>query len=301
MALNKSIKKDDTMRLFYYVHTGHRIGLDRFRRAATIIRALGDVDITLLTSDYRIAQEARNFGIKRSVGIDVVRNIPQIAHHGDKIIFDSDELNPVMHQDMVQFFSTFIRVTDDPKAVQMPGELLISPYLEGEGICRGVAVDDRYFEPCAKNIEKSFFFGDDDYEEDLLANLEMFNALELEMIIGFYFFLGYEDKLASAFTTQHEFEEYDEVVQHSRVFVTASPQAALENLASGGRPIYIQRPDYVRDFIPLFEGLNIPVIDGFDKPELIRRLEGVLSHNYHPLEQSTQRIADFLKQSLSLS
>lgn len=290
-----------TMRLFYYVHTGHRIGLDRFRRAATIIRALGDVDITLLTSDYRIAQEARNFGIKRSVGIDVVRNIPQIAIHGDKIIFDSDELNPVMHQDMVQFFSTFIRVTDDPNAVQMPGEFLLSPYLEGEGICKGVAVDDLYFEQKPKTIEKSFFFGDDDYEEDLLVNLDMFTALEMELVIGFYYFLGYEDKLAPAFTTQHEFEEYDEVVQSSKIFVTASPQAALENLASGGRPVYIQRPDYVRDFMPLFASLNIPVVDGFDKTRLLELLDGVVSHNYHPLEQSTQRIAEFLKETLSLS
>ena len=203
------------MRLFYYVHTGHRIGLDRFRRAATIIRALGDVDITLLTSDYRIAQQARDFGIKRSVGIDVVRNIPQIALHGDKIIFDSDELNPVMHEDMVQFFSTFVRVTDDPNAVQMPGEFLISPYLEGEGICKGVAVDDRYFENSAKTIEKSFFFGDDDYEEDLLANIDMVKALEMELILGFYFFLDYENKIAPAFTRVHEFEEYDEVAQRS--------------------------------------------------------------------------------------
>lgn len=288
------------MRLFYYVHTGHRIGLDRFRRAATIIRALGDVDITLLTSDYRIASVARDFGIKRSVGIDVVRNIPQIAHHGDKIIFDSDELNPTLHADMVKYFSTFIRVTDDPDAVKMEGELLISPYLEGEGICKGVAVDDKYFEPMPKTIEKSFFFGDDDYEEDLFANLDMFKELELEMIIGFYYFINYEEKLTPAFAKQHEFEAYDEVVQSSKVFVTSSPQAALESLASGGRPVYIQRPDYVRDFIPLFEGLNIPVVDGFNKAELLLALNQVSSHNYHPLEQSTQKIAEFLKESLSL-
>jgi hypothetical protein len=289
------------MRLFYYVHTGHRIGLDRFRRAATIIRALGDVDITLLTSDFRIAQEAKDFGVKKSVGIDVVRNIPQIAHHGDKIIFDSDELNPVMHQDMVNFFSTFIRVSDDPNTTQLEGELLISPYLEGEGICNGVAVDDKYFEPTPKTIERSFFFGDDDYEEDLFANLDMFKELEAEMIIGFYYFISYEDKLVSVFPKQHEFEEYDEVVQASKVFVTSSPQAVLENLASGGRPIYVQRPDYVRDFIPLFESLHVPIVDGFDKEKLSLLLDGVLSHNYHPAPQNTQKITEFLKEGLSLS
>ena len=288
------------MRLFYYVHTGHRIGLDRFRRAATIIRALGDVDITLLTSDFRIAQQARDFGVKRAVGIDVVRNIPQIAHYGDKIIFDSDEMNPVMHADMVKFFSTFIRVSDDPEAVQLEGELLLSPYLEGEGICNGVAVDKKYFEAKEKSIPCGFFFGDDDYEEDLLAHVDMFAQLEAEMIIGFYYFIGYEDKMREQFKTQYEFEEYDEVVQASKVFVTSSPQAVLENLAGGGRPIYVQRPDYVRDFLPLFETLNIPIVEGFDKAGLTQQINGVLSHTYHPLEQNTQKIANFLKKNLSL-
>ena len=288
------------MRLFYYVHTGHRIGLDRFRRAATIIRALGDVDITLLTSDFRIAHECKDFGVKRSVGIDVVRNIPQIAHFGDKIIFDSDEMNPTMHQDMVKFFSTFIRVTDDPNATQLEGELLISPYLEGEGICNGVAVDDSYFEQKPKTIEKTFFFGDDDYEEDLLAHISMFEKLEAELIVGFYYFLDYEDKIAPSFSKAHEFEDYDEVLKASKVFVTSSPQAVLENLASGGRPIYVQRPDYVRDFLPLFESLNIPIVDGFDKEKLSQVFDDVLSHKYHVLPQNTQKIANFLKESLSL-
>jgi len=71
-------------------------------------------------------------------------------------------------------------------------------------------------------------------------------------------------------------------------------------LASGGRPIYIQRPDYIRDFLPLFESLNIPIVDGFDKKKLAAIFEGVLSHSYHQLPQNTQKIANFLKESLSL-
>ena len=83
------------MRNFYYVHTGHRIGLDRFRRAAAIVKGLGDADITLLCSDFRIAQIASEYGVEKSVGVDVVRNIPHISHHGDKLIFDSEEANPI--------------------------------------------------------------------------------------------------------------------------------------------------------------------------------------------------------------
>ena len=191
--------------------------------------------------------------------------------------------------------------TDDPNATKLPGEFLISPYLEGEGICQGVVVDDKYFEKVPKTIEKSFFFGDDDYEEDLFKNLDTFEALEADLILGFYFFMNYEEKLAPAFKKMHEFEAYDEVVQGSKLFVTASPQAALENLASGGRPIFIQRPDYVRDFIPLFASLNIPIVEGFDRSALLTQLDASISHNYHQLEQSTQKIIKFLKESLSLS
>ena len=57
-----------------------------------------------------------------TVGIDVVRNIPQIATRGDKIIFDSAEHNPTMLQDMIGFFSTFIRISDDPGDVRHSGE-----------------------------------------------------------------------------------------------------------------------------------------------------------------------------------
>ena len=288
------------MRLFYYVHTGHRIGLDRFRRAATIIRALGDIDITLLTSDFRIASMAREHGIKRAVGVDVVRNIPQIANNGDKIIFDSAEINPVMLDDMTRYFSTFIRISDDPNEQKHPGELLVSPYLEGEGIFKGVAVDDAWFEAKPKTIKRAFFFGDDDYEEELVANAETFAGLELELLEGFYWFYGYGGKLKERFTALHDEEAYDAVVAGSECLVTSSPQAVLEHLAAGGKPIYLQRADYPTDFIPLFESLTIPVIHGFNKSALSAALDDVQSHNYHACPKNTEKLASFLKQNLNL-
>ena len=288
------------MRLFYYVHTGHRIGLDRFRRAATIIRALGDVDITLLTSDFRIASAAKAYGIGRAVGVDVVRNIPQIAHNGDKIIFDSAEINPVMLDDMTRYFSTFIRISDDPNDSKHPGELLVSPYLEGEGIFTGVAVDNACFEPKPKTIERAFFFGDDDYEEILAARQEVFAGLGLELLEGFYWFFGYGDKLTASFGTRHDEEAYGEVVARSKVFVTASPQAALENLAGGGKPLYLQREDYPADFVPLFETLGIPVLKGFDRDALAAALEGSASQDYHACPKNTDGLTSFLLRSLDL-
>lgn len=290
------------MKLYYYVHTGHRVGLDRFRRAAAIINGLGDIDITLLTSDFRIAAQAREFGIKRAVGVDVVRNIPQIAHHGDKMIFDSAELNPTMLNDMTKFFSTFVRISDDPQDSRHPGEYLISPYLEGEGICNALVIDERYFRAAGneKTIERAFYFGDDDYEEDLHKNLAVFEDLGLDILLGFYWFFDYEKKLAAAFGNQYENEDYDEVITRSQVLLTASPQAALENLAAGGRPVFIQRPDYGREFLLLFEKLKIPVVDGYNKAKLGKQMENVLSHSYHNLFEKRENVTSFLKKTLAL-
>lgn len=288
------------MKIYYYVHTGHRIGLDRFRRACAIIRALGDVDVTLLCSDFRIANEAKNFGVSNAVGIDVVRNIPKIANYADKLIFDSDEANPVMLEDMRNYFSTFIRLSDDKNDSKAESEFLISPYLSGEGICNAVTVDDKYFTKEEKTINLSYFFGDDDYEKDLEKNLSFVEELNPDLLLGFYYFLDYEDFLRNKFKNHHEFEEYDEVIKKSKILITASPQAIFENLASGGKPIYVQREDSATDFLELFKTLNVPIVKNYDKAHLIDIISSVNNHNYSKMEHSTKKIVDFIKENLTL-
>jgi hypothetical protein len=288
------------MKIYYYVHTGHRTGLDRFRRACTIIRSLKDVDIILLCSDFRIANEAKHFGIDNSVGIDVIRNIPQIAKHGDKMIFDSDEANPIMLDDMRKFFSTFIRISDDINDQKEEGEFLISPYLNGSSICNAVAVDDKYFKQVKKSIKLSYFFGDDDYEKDLEKNLSFVKDLNPNLLLGFYYFLDYEDFLKDTFKNHYEFEEYDDVIQKSEILITASPQAVLESLASGSKPIYVQREDYNNNFLELFKRLNIPIIKNYDKTKLIKIINSIEENNYFKMEQNCEKIAIFIKENLNL-
>ncbi len=288
------------MTIYYYVHTGHRIGLDRFRRACTIIRSLGDVDITLLCSDFRIANEARHFGVDKAVGIDVVRNIPHIAKHGDKLIFDSEEANPIMLEDMRKYFSTFIRISDKKDDAKAEGEFLISPYLSGNGICNALSVDDKYFEKEEKTIELSYFFGDDDYEKDLEKNLDFIKDLDPDLLLGFYYFLDYEDSLREIFKNHHEFEEYDEVIKKSKILVTASPQAVLESLASGAKPIYVQREDYTTDFLELFETLNVPIVKNYEKEQLIDIISSINNNKYSKMEQNCNIIAKFIKENLNL-
>ena len=288
------------MQIYYYVHTGHRIGLDRFRRATTIIRSLGDVDITLLCSDFRIAQEARDFGIKKSVGIDVIRNIPQIANNGDKLILDSDEANPFMLEDIRQFFSSFIRISDNINDKKALNEFLISPYLDGDGICKAYAVDDKYFQKVEKTIKVSYFFGDDDYEKDLIKYFDFIDGVETNLQLGFYYFLDYEYELKEKFKNYYEFEDYDEMIMKSEILISSSPQAILESLASGGKAIYFQREDYTKDFNPLFEELNIPIIYNYDKNKLLEILNKIETYNYYKIEQNCNKISNFIKESLTL-
>jgi len=286
------------MRTFYYVHTGHRIGLDRFRRAAAILNKLQDEDITLLTSDYRIAQIARDFGIEKSVGVDVVRNIPQISHNGDKLIFDSDEANPLMLEDMRNYFSSFIRISDNKEDKRAEKESLISPYLEGEGICNGIVVDEKYFGDFIKDVKLSYFFGDDDYEKDLEKHLSFIEDLNPYLQLGFYYFLDYEAMLEERFPNNFAFEEYEEMIQRSEILVTASPQAVLDSLATGAKPIYFQREDYTQEFIPLFEKLAIPIIYDYNKSDLNEIIATISMVQYEKIDNNGNKIASFIKNNL---
>ena len=266
------------MKTYYYAHTGHRIGLDRFRRSAAILNELEE-DITLLTSDYRIAQVARDFGIEKSVGVDVVRNIPQIANHGDRLIFDSDEANPLMLEDMKQYFSTFIHIKNDT-----------------------VAVQKKFFEAKKreKTVKLTYFFGDDDYEKDLQEHFDFIEGLNPHLQLGFYYFLDYEDALKKKFPNHFEFEEYDEMIMSTKVLITCSPQAVLDSIATGGKPIYVEREDYAQDFEELFASLNVPIIKNYEKNHILEILKTIDDRKYENIESKCNKIMSFIKESLIL-
>lgn len=263
-------------KMYYYAHTGHRIGLDRFRRAVAILNGL-DADITLLTSDFRIAQLARDFGVEKSVGVDVVRNIPQIALAGDKLLFDSDEANPIMLEDMKDYFSKLIQIKNDT-----------------------VAVEEKFFTAQKKSVELSYFFGDDDYEKDLEKNFDFLEGLNPHLQLGFYYFLDYEAMLREKFTNCFDFEEYDEMILKTDILITCSPQAVLDSLATGGKPIYVQREDYTRDMNSYFESLNIPIIENYDKNHLSVILKTINDIKYVKFTQNDIKIVEFIKENLTL-
>ncbi|MFT7861199.1 MAG: hypothetical protein ABXS93_09780 [Sulfurimonas sp.] len=264
------------MKTYYYAHTGHRIGLDRFRRAVAVLNCL-ESDITLLCSDFRIAQEARDFGIDKAVGIDVVRNIANIAQKGDQLILDSAEVNPIMLEDMKQYFSKLYVMKEDE-----------------------IVVADKYFQEQEKKVKVSYFFGDDDYEKDLMGHLEFIEELKPHLQLGYYYFLDYEDQLQETFENCFEFEAYDEMIMQSEILITASPQAVLESLAAGGKPVYIQRDDYPNDFVKRFEALNIPIVINYDKNRLNEIIHHINEINYGKITFNCHKFASFIKENLIL-
>ena len=265
-------------KIYYYVHTGHRIGLDRFRRASALLKQL-DADITLLSSDYRIAQVAYKYGIEKAVGVDVVRNIPQIANNGDKLIFDSDEANPIMLEDMKQYFSPFIHLSNDT-----------------------VVVDEQFLNAKnKKSVKLTYFFGDDDYEKDLEKHIDFIADLKPHLQLGFYYFLDYEDELREKFEHCYDFEEYEEMILETDTLITCSPQAVLDSLASGGKPIYLQREDYIHDMDELFKELNIPIITNYNKCDLDVILETLSQRKYGDLMDKCHSIVKNIKEKLNLN
>ena len=261
------------MKNYYYVHTGHRIGLDRFRRAASIVRELQkkDVDITLLCSDFRIAGDARHHGIDKAVGLDVVRNIPYIANYGDNLIFDSDEANPIMLEDMKEFFTNFIQMHVDE-----------------------VVVDEKYFKTYKKTIPLSFFFGDDDYEKDLEHLIPTLKELDLSLLMGYYYFFDFEDTLEEIFPSTYPAEDYDEVITSSKVLISSSPQAVLESLASGGKPIYLKREDYGNSFDNVINKFNIPIVKSLDLGQIKELLSTISNHRYHTISKNPLNFLSFM-------
>jgi len=289
------------MKLYYYAHTGHNIGLDRFRRGAAIIEALGeDVEITMLSSDYRIASIAKDFGIKRALGVDVVHNIHNIAERGSQIIFDSDQIDEALLDEMNNYFSTFIRVSDDPTIAKHPSEFLLSPYAEGEKSCSEFVFLERYKESSDKSIPITVFFSDDDYYKLLHQNVEMFKGLDATLLLGFYNFVDYEDDVAPYFKEIMETEEYDEVIQNSEIFITTSYRSALEAHHCGAKVIFIEREDKDQDLHEILSNIGIDIIKNYDKKQLLNVLENVLSKKYHQPTQNREKLSNFLKSSLNL-
>ena len=288
------------MTLYFYAHTDNRKSLDRLRRSAALARALQEeFEVYFMTTEFRSATYAKQeLGIRKAVGIEDFRNIGTICERGDVIIYDSDEHNETIHQEMIEFFEKFFRISYDPKEIKKEGEYLISPHLVGEDIINGVLIDERFFQERPKSIDRAFFYSDADYERNVEKLAPKLQEFELELIEGFYFFVDVEEKIKDYFQKIHPIEDYFDVISASKLFLTFDPQTALEAAAAGAKTVYIQRQE--SGYEPLLERAGIKEAGYFDPAKLQEAILTVSAPNREYLsalsvKKVARKIADLVK------
>jgi len=261
--------------IFYYANTGHKIGLDRLRRGAAVVKKLEDnaVDARLLVNDFRAGLAAKELGVKEYVTIETVQDIDAIAEAGNSIIIDSSEDD---HGRLVKYcadFKNVWRFEHNPEDQSVHGETLIRVACQDEACISAVIVDDMYMPQGSKEERVLFFLDDADYDKTILGNEDFFKAFEMELLLGNYFFVKYEDDLAKLFSTLHEPEEYFDLIQSSQTIVTASSQTALEAKACAANVIYIDLKKDALYPVEVLRSYGISTVDGFDAEEVKRTIQ----------------------------
>jgi len=254
------------MKIYYYAFTGHKYGLERARRAAVILKGLTakGFDTMLLVNDFRAGLAARDFGIAESVHIETIQDIDAIAEIGDVVIIDSPEDD---HGRLVKYCSDFkqvFRFAEHDEDTSIHGEILFTPDCKAENCISSIIVDNIYFETHPKEERTLFFLGDSDAEKTLLNNSDFFKANPMELLLGHYFYVKYENDLEKIFTTLHESEEYTELICSSRRVVTASFQTALEAKVAGAEVIFINLSNISNNQKELLLLLKIILISDFN-------------------------------------
>ena len=261
--------------LYYYANSGHKIGLERVRRGAALLKRLASngVETQLLVNDFRAGLAAKDLGVKEYVTVETVQDIDAIAEAGNSIIIDSPEDD---HGRLVKYcadFKNVWRFAHDSSDSSVHGEILLKAGCKEENCLDAVIIDDLYFEENRKEERTLFFLSDADYDKTILSNEDFFKSLNMELLLGNYFFVKYEDDLAKLFSTLHEPEEYVDLITSSSCIVTSSAQTALEAKASSGKVIYIDLLDDTLYPVELLKTYGIEVVNGFDAKDVANYLE----------------------------
>lgn len=246
------------MQLYFYAKSGHTVGLEETKRCAAIANLLKEFNPILCTSDFRAGAFAKdNFGIKKYVNIDVVRNLHNIMQRGDILIYDTPEVTSEMKEDMKDFCSLLYGINDE---------------------LSGIIVDTTIYLPQENpTLEKTLFFGDDDYNNQLIEMTKESEKFDINLLMGHYFFLGNEKIFANNFSKVIDEEEYVQTIQNSKYLLTASLQTALESLACGNHPVLFKRFDKNYND-ELIKNLNLPIIESDNLKDLITEFDKIINN-----------------------
>ena len=257
--------------LYYYANTSHKLGLERLRRGAALLNRLNDKGekTQLLVNDFRAGLVARELGVSEYVTIEGIQDIDAIAQNGDSIIIDSVEDDHGRLVKYCQDFKQVWRFAHDTDDAPVHSETVIP--------LDTILVDDTFFEQEAKEERVLFFLGDADYDKTILGNEDFFKAFDMELLLGNYFFVKYEDDLAKLFSTLHEPEEYVDLIKTTSTVVTASAQTAFEAKVSGAHVIYLALEGRNLYPVELLSTYGISVVEGLNSDNVTELLQNNVS------------------------
>ncbi len=255
------------MNLCIYAKSGHNKNLDRVRRCSVVYNILKEFEPILCTCDYRAGMYAKEYlGVRDAASVDVITNLPHMMERGDILIYDTDEVSDFTKAHMEDFCSQVYEF-----GVDIPKDI----------------VDDTYFEGSDIKYKKAIFFSDDDYTKSLVQITS--SKIDIPLLMGHYFFMGYERELKNFFTALIDEEVYTETIKGTEYLLTASVNAALESLACGNKPVFFKRYDYESiDAIELIEKHNIPTIQKESLNDVVAEFENIIQN--YPSLQKTQRV-----------
>jgi hypothetical protein len=270
--------------LYYYVYTGHKIGLDRLKRATAMIRAFeaNNTPCRLLVNDFRAGLVARELGVMDAITIETIQDIDAVAQIGNSVIIDSPEDDHGRLEKYCQEFSVVFKWRESASEVARFSEKLLD----------GVVIDPRYEEAKGEKVErKLFFFNDADYEKTLLKERTLFEGKGVELLLGHYFFVKYEDTLAEIFTTLHEPEEYMSLIQESSCVITSSLQTAFEAKSAGACVYFLNlrnEPQMALDYLACND------IETITSLEALSQTSGCMDISINQLDYLVQEICSKL-------
>ncbi len=288
------------MTIYYYAYSGHKYGLDRVKRAVALIKALRTqgVEVNLLLNDFRAGLAARELGVMDSVTVETILDIDAVAKRGDVVFIDSPEDDRGKLEHYADEYRPLFRVVDDCGESASCGEILMKPVCGEEDCLSSLLVDSDYFEPVPKEKRRLFFLGDADYNKMILSHTDFFEGVGMELLLGQYFFVKYEDDLAKLFDGLHEAEEYSELLCSSSQIITASTQCAIEARAADADVVYLKKPEDAACLLEQFEIFGIKIIDGFDREQLMEAMGSSLNERKVP--NSIESISEKIIKKLNL-
>jgi len=263
------------MKIYYYAYSGHKYGLDRVKRAVSLIRSFAKegIEVELLLNDFRAGLVAKDLGVRDSTTVETFLDIDAIVQRGDILFIDTPEDLTTKLQRYYDKFKVIFRIVDDCSSKSLYGEEIIKP--KGNDSTSSIMVDSRYSEEFGKDDRVLLFLGDADRSKDILSNIEFFEDTDLELLLGSYFYIKYEEQISRHFSKVYEAEEYSELIGNSSTVVTSSRQTALEAIVSNADVIYMKQAKDSQCIIDELEVLGVKIINYFDKNELLDALDRV--------------------------